>query len=133
MDQNVGLDMCKKIILKTQNWILPTSDSFPLIMSHMSLLRFYIPAIIFNPQKDKCNSSLFLKTYLTLFLDRRRLSISRTIRFSSVYLKWLVCSWWSSFLMALSMADRVLNLRPASSFDKESPCRMSSQPYFNRK
>ena len=35
LDQNVAFSMDKWLILKTQNWILPTCDSFPLIVSHI--------------------------------------------------------------------------------------------------
>ena len=35
LDQNVAFWMDKWSILKNQNWILPTCDSFPLIMSHI--------------------------------------------------------------------------------------------------
>ena len=35
LDQNVAFVMDKWLMLKTQNWILPTCDSFPLIMSHI--------------------------------------------------------------------------------------------------
>ena len=38
LDQTAAFEMDKWFILKNQNWILPTSDSFPLIMSHMHKL-----------------------------------------------------------------------------------------------
>ena len=44
LDQNVAFKMDKWLKLKTQNWILPTSDPFPLIVSHIDvqLLSFII-------------------------------------------------------------------------------------------
>ena len=36
LDQNVALLMDKWLLLKNQNWILSTCDSFPLIVSHLS-------------------------------------------------------------------------------------------------
>ena len=57
MDQNVGLDMCKKIILKTQNWILPTSDSFPLIMSHFTIQNIIV--LQNDPQASLNNNTFY--------------------------------------------------------------------------
>ena len=45
LDQNVAFLMDKCLMFKTQNWILPTCDSFPLIVSHMffeQLLRLWL-------------------------------------------------------------------------------------------
>ena len=57
LDQNVAFLMDKWLMLKTQNWILPTCDSFPLIMSHIyiawqfryyTLITFFLTSVSFN-------------------------------------------------------------------------------------
>ena len=47
LDQNVAFWMDKWLMLKTQNWILPTCDSFPLIVSHIIHLFLLIFRVFF--------------------------------------------------------------------------------------
>ena len=49
LDQNVAFHMDKWFIFKQQNWILPTCDSFPLIVSDIEKSEFNISVVTRTP------------------------------------------------------------------------------------
>ena len=63
LDQNVAVELDKRFILKNQNWKLPTCDSFPLIVSHISLLAFQFLLYVMWSSKMSWNSQILFLRY----------------------------------------------------------------------
>ena len=70
MDQNVGFEIGKWIILKSQNWILPTSDSFLLITSHICLEIVIDKSKYFEINLKNIPENLIFTQFATLIQNR---------------------------------------------------------------
>ena len=69
LDQMIAFSMDKGFIWKNQNWILPTFDSFPLIVSYITTKCYIYCRLLSTVDSIYLSSDIYL-IHIFLFIDR---------------------------------------------------------------